>query len=334
MTIVAIRRRDARRSRPSRGVHARPVLGAWALVVAALALCLALVAPAGAATLSRAPLHLALRFQPHLLFDSAERWRPVDVDALLAEPGHRACPPPASGQPCAPLTSPAQLTSGIAYLDLRGTRLDGVDAAAPDVATCARSSPRLLDCDEGGRSPIYARVMVGKRLIAIDYWWFARYNAFLVDLHEGDWEGVTVIVDRAGRRVRGVNFAAHSDVWRYDADVPELEGRHVRVYVARGSHAAYPRACRRATCAQTGRALPEARFDGASPWVANDRSVCRRSCVRLLPLAAAGAPASWDAWDGRWGAPLLPLFPPPRTPAFQARYASPFSAARSHRHRF
>ncbi|HEX4806813.1 MAG TPA: hypothetical protein VFU94_13010 [Conexibacter sp.] len=290
--------------------------------------------PATAASPSR-DLALALRFRPLLMFDSAERWRPLDVDRFLREPGMQACPPLTSSPPapCAPFAGVAQLTPAVAYLDLRGSDPEGADATAPDLATCPRSRPSLLDCDLRGRSKIYAHVVRSGRRIAIDYWWFLRYNAFSLDEHEGDWEGVTVIADPAGRRVLDVRYAAHADVWRYDRGVPLLSGRHVEVFVARGDHAAYPRACVR-RCRETGGTLPEARFDGRAPWVGNTARGCRGACVRLLPAAPDGAPASWDAWDGRWGAPYAPAFPAPLTPAFQARFRHPFASRHSGRRLF
>jgi hypothetical protein len=181
---------------------------------------------------------------------------------------------------------------------------------------------------------VYAHVRRGVDQIAIDYWWFLRYNAFSIDAHEGDWEGVTVIADRAAVRVRAVHFAAHSEVWRYPDNVVRLDGaRHVRVYLARGSHAAYPRSCQTA-CQQTHIPLSEGRFNGRRGWAANDPAVCARRCVRLLPQAVNGAPTSWDAWDGRWGLRSSQLFAPPRTPSFQPRYQHPFAARATHRRRF
>jgi hypothetical protein len=300
-----------------------------------LAALLALIAPgAAAARAATQPIDLALRFRPHLFFDRGERWRPTDVDALLAEPGHQFCTTSEFPDVCVPFVSPSQLTGTGGYLDLRGTRLDGADATSPDLATCPRSLPTLLECDLGGRSVIYAHVQQGATRTAIDYWWFERFNAFSIDLHEGDWEGVTVITDRAGRHVRAVDYAAHTSVWRYADGVALLDGgRHARVYVARGGHASYPRPCR-ALCHQTSSALPEGRFDGRSAWVANDPATCARRCVRLLPLDATGAPASWNAWDGRWGVVRSALFAPPRTPAFQDRYRNPFAAGRTGRRRF
>jgi hypothetical protein len=303
----------------------------------ALTLCALLALICGPAASARTPtaLDLALRFQPHLFFDDAERWRPLDVDAFLAEPGHGACVPvPAAPPACTPLTSIAQLAPPVDELDLRGVAADGSDASAPGVPSCAKSTPELLECDEAVRSIIYAHVRRRGTRTAIDYWWFLRFNDFSVDQHEGDWEGVTVVADATARHVAETHFAAHSDVWRYRAGVSRLDGgRHVRVYLARGSHAAYPRPCRHTPCAQTGRALPEGRSDGARPWIANDPRICERRCVRLLP-ELAGRPASWDAWDGRWGSSQLSFFRGPRTPAFQRRYKQPFQASRSARRSF
>jgi hypothetical protein len=298
-----------------------------ALFVSLLAL---LVAGAGGALGAPRPIDLALRFQPHLFFDGGERWRPTDVDAFLAEPGHQLCT--ATPAACTPLVSAAQLTVAGAYLDLRGTRPDGLDAAAPDLATCPRSWFALLDCDLAGRSVIYAHVRRAGDRIAIDYWWFLRYNAYFPDLHEGDWEGVTVILDGDATRVRDVHFAAHTTVWQFADDVPRIVDGRVKVYVSNGDHASYPRPCV-ILCRQTGGLLPESHFGGQRSWIGNAAAGCRRQCVRLLP-ESNGAPSSWDAWNGRWGVPLSQTFAPPATPSFQRRYLAPFAAHRSGRHVF
>jgi hypothetical protein len=272
---------------------------------------LAALAPAAAVAAPQDDLSLALRFRPRLLFDRKERWRPLDVDAFLAEGGHQACPPAGQG-PCAPFTGVAQLTPQVAYLDMRGN-------GPPD--------------PPGSPSVVYAHVVRKGARVAIDYWWFLRYNAYSLDRHESDWEGVTVIVDRAGAAVLEVHYAAHADVWRYDDDVPQIVGSRVKVYLANGDHAAYPKRCTH-LCRQTDQTLPEAHYGGQVSWAGNSAAGCRRRCVRLLPTDANGAPASWDAWDGRWGAPTSPAFAPPRTPAFQPRYRDPFAARHSRRHRF
>lgn len=280
-------------------------------LIATLAICAGLAPAVAAAATPASDLALALRFRPRLLFDQKERWRPLDVDRFLAEPGHLACPPVGAG-PCAPLAGVAQLTPPVAYVDMRG---DG---------------PRD---PSGSRPVIYAHVVRKGARIAIDYWWFLRFNAYSIARHEGDWEGVTVIANRAGTKVLAVHFAAHADVWRYDAGVPQIVENRVKVFLANGSHAAYPRRCT-SLCRQSNPTLPESRFGGQRSWVGNGAAGCRRSCVRLLPATPTGTPASWNAWDGRWGAPTSPAFAPPRTPSFQQRFRDPFKAKHSARHRF
>ena len=308
-----------------RGLVAR----AFAVIIAVLALGAAIPAVSSASAANDQTV--ALRFRPYLYFDSAERWRPVGVERFLAEPGHRVC---AADGMCVPLTSLSQLNSQAAYLDFRGSQLNGSDATAPDLATCQRSEPILRDCDEHGRSVIYAHVTRASAQIAIDYWWFLRYNALFPDYHEGDWEGVTVIANAEATHVLAVHFAAHAEVWQYDSGVPLFDGLHVHVYVARGGHASYPRPCGQSVCLETGTPLPEGRYNGHDPWFNNDTAQCMQRCVRLFPEAPSGAPASWDAWNGLWGAPRLPAFPPPRTPAFQTRFQQPFASQTSHRHHF
>jgi hypothetical protein len=311
--------------------RAQAIIGVLA-ICATVALGLIPAAAPAAQQPAADDLALALRFRPRLLFDKKERWRPTDVDRFLAEPGHQACPPVGQGL-CAPFTSVAQLMPPVTFLDMHGTRDDGSDAVPPDLATCAKTLPSLRECDGNGRSVIYAHVVRRGARIAIDYWWFLRYNAYSLDRHESDWEGVTVIVNRAGARVLEVHFAAHTDVWRYDRDVPQIVENRVKAYLSNGDHAAYPKPCTH-LCRQSNPTLPEAHFGGQVSWIGNSAAGCLRRCVRLLPADANGAPASWDAWDGRWGVPTSPVFAPPRTPAFQRRFGDPFAAKHSGRHHF
>lgn len=142
-----------------------------------------------------------------------------------------------------------------------------------------------------------------------------------------------MILDAAGRHLLEIHYAAHADVWRYDRGVPIVVRGHAEAFLAQGDHAAYPRPCFR-LCRQTGGTLPDGRFDGRRPWVGNTASGCHASCVLLMPTGPDGAPASWDAWDGRWGATYAPAFPPPLTPSFQRRYRHPFASKLSHRRLF
>jgi hypothetical protein len=76
----------------------------------------------------------------------------------------------------------------------------------------------------------------------IQYWWFFGYNdGFASQNHQGDWEHATAVV-RNGALI-GAYLAAHGSATYYDRSRLEPEqGDQIVVYVAKGSHAAYPSA--------------------------------------------------------------------------------------------
>ena len=145
-------------------------------------------------------LDLARAFRPHLLFDDTELWRPISLDALLAErvngtPAHQVCHPRRFRRDlCRDVTSTADLLAfeaenpGNNSLDIRGDQRSiqpggSVDAgyAAPSLAGCA--IPAARDCDSGPSSVIYYNRTVGEGLDGEagarsywDYWYFFRYN--------------------------------------------------------------------------------------------------------------------------------------------------------------
>lgn len=311
-----------------------------------LALALALLAAAPAAAHAQAaPLDeglLALRFRPALYFAPKEPWRPLEIERFLAERGpgsatHRRCIPRRfKADPCHVADAPGDLRAPWSYLDLRGSRSSGRDAISPHLAECGnpRAAVALRDCDRGPRTAIYYNATVTAKRVYLDYWWFMRFNEFAPD-HEGDWEGVTVALTRdALPAIDHVAFSAHGRSYRYPAGVATFEGEHVRVYLARGSHAAYPRPCA-SGCRQTGgRRLPEREFPGGVPWPANADGECLAACVLPLPehdrdpaVHRAENAASWAGWNGRWGIPRAVhrgMSSGPRSPGRQERYRAPW----------
>ena len=284
---------------------------------------------------------LAQRFRPLLLFDSGERWRPLDAERFLAEGIHRACLPKAL--PCArvreadglgALTGPANRLRVNGRVDLKPGAYGSKDA------TCRQD--RLLDCDSGEAARIYYHVTHRGARAYIDYWWLLRFNDAPLGGkfdHQSDWEGVVVAVDerRFPPTFDWVGFAAHEGVWRYFRETLRCEGdprpgscgtasesRHgdrVNVYVAKGTHAAYPVPCAATgvvrLCEQNKRVpfallsrfrVPEAGFDGRAPWGSNDE-----------PAALAPFPErAWVQWPGRWD-----YTGHVQSPARQHRYAAP-----------
>jgi hypothetical protein len=201
-------------------------------------------------------------------------------------------------------------------------------------------SPPVLDCDKGPTSRLYYHVKDGQDLTFIDYWWYLRYNDASPGSkwdHQSDWEGVVVAVDPRGTSpsFQWVGFAAHEGVWRYLRPALRCDGRsntgscgaaggvvrdRVNVYVANGTHAAYPYPCTSKSalplCHQNARkfgfALPETGFDGRRPWGANDE-------VDALLKFPEDAP--WLTWAGRWDVGQAV-----RSPGRQGRYEAPGSS--------
>ena len=319
----------------------------------------------GAPVSKEGALILARKFRPILRFDSDEPWRPLSVKRLFREAGpgggqHLICTRKADAKDeCEKLTRLADLVRlgssasslGLGrYLDLIGRRANGQDARAPDLAACRQRAPK--DCDSGDGSAIYYNVTAANRRFYVDYWWFYRYNDFervrlITDCnrrvivacgdHEGDWEGVTVVTgDRPPYRLEYVGFASHSGVFRYPREQLETSGERPVVYIAKGSHASYPRPCSGRDCRQqlkfgsVGR--PEERYDGVKRWGRNRDEDCERGvrCLQPLPQIDLAPQSSWNAFAGLWGfrcariGRSCPMEKGPRSPSRQERYREPW----------
>jgi hypothetical protein len=305
---------------------------------------------------------LATRFRPVLMFDSQERWRPLTIDRLLLEPGrdgpvHRFCDGvKEDAVHCSAILAPGQVgaqpNDPKAYVNFDGVAFGGAEHRTPALASCPeqpQQDPALLDCDRGPASAIYYRAVEANDRYYLDYWWFLRYNRFGKGVaselcrslltrskncfdHEGDWEGVTVVATKKRPDTLAfVDYAAHEGVFRYTPTQIDAVGERPVIYVARGSHAAYPAACAQ-DCSQVaelfGHALPEDNTDGLASWGRNRDSECREGPTPcLLPLPET----SWGAFAGYWGSRTCReksgscrFGVPPRSPAFQRRYRAPW----------
>jgi hypothetical protein len=77
--------------------------------------------------------------------------------------------------------------------------------------------------------------------LALQYW-FCYYFDDWANIHEGDWESITVFLRRQGNgwAPLGATYSEHENgARRHWADIERLEGTHPVVYVASGSHASY-----------------------------------------------------------------------------------------------
>jgi hypothetical protein len=253
----------------------------------------------------------AIDHRPLLMFDSGEVLRtPVDIDDLLRSRLVEHCP---EGKgllvECPTLTSAGDLSTDGGNLRFK-TESFGNDTF---------------------RSRIYVNVVDGATSTYLDYWWYlpdnpantargAMCGAGLVIPeitcfdHQSDWEGVTVVLDKASGQPREIHYAAHKFVVRVPWDVARAAAVRTApsvgltasdvadrplVFVARGTHAAYPQPCRKDFC-RTSSFANDNQFDGRNAWPENG---CQ-SCVSPFPRTAGGAPASWNAFTGHWGSAL------------------------------
>jgi hypothetical protein len=82
---------------------------------------------------------------------------------------------------------------------------------------------------------VYAHVDTTSNII--QYWFFYAFNGGDLNRHEGDWEMIQVVL--SGEQPTQVMFSQHYAGQTATWSQVEKEGNHVKVYVARGSHANY-----------------------------------------------------------------------------------------------
>lgn len=307
---------------------------------------------------------LAMKLRPRLRFDSRERWRPLEVESFLAErfgkgrrDAHQVCSPTPNRR-CVPAIGIGQFHGGPeapAYIDIHGEQENGADYESPNPK--CRAAPPSVDCNDGPTAVIYYRRTTHEGRWYWDYWWFMRYNDYtgpfskcnsrLCSDHEGDWEGITVVTTPTPEpEIVGALYAAHNDRILVEGSLLPRAGGHPLVFVAEGTHAAYPFVCH-SHCKQyatlAGVHLPEDGHDGGAAWGGNSDADCVEfECVR--PLPEVGKPSdlalplagSWAGWPGRWGetchegceSTFKEIQASPQSPGLQTRFKCPWAATR------
>jgi hypothetical protein len=115
----------------------------------------------------------------------------------------------------------------------------------------------------------------------IQYWWFFGYNDGVASQnHQGDWEHATAVVKDGS--LMGAYLSAHGRGTYYDrSELEPAQGDQVLVYVAKGSHAAYP-------TVRNGPLEPDKTDAGGPRWDTSQY---------LLPLRDR----PWKSFAGAWG---------------------------------
>lgn len=220
-------------------------------------------------------LALAERYAPVLALTDGEHWSPISVGPYLA---HAVL----KGPPGTPhrVTGPGQLPHECAEFGQSRCYTLSIECSSGDDPTCAGRDPeRSHDPDrlevtgaayvrvlEKGRVPSFeprgafaARGPFRDRLTTlIQYWYFYYYDEWkapvfaglLTQRHEGDWEAVTIGLDRRRRPLFAADSAHCAGSWRpwsgiEASSLPPGPRIHPLVAVAEGSHANYPAAAQK-----------------------------------------------------------------------------------------
>lgn len=277
------------------------------------------------------------RHQPVLVLHPEERFRPVAVDAFLADARLDRRTPDGAWTPAAgsalPQSNPADCATAPCW------RLD-LDPCTASVGVAS------IDCyaeRAEGRSVVYGAMLERGNRIALQYWYWYAYNFwsgehpptnYAWQAHEGDWEVVVVLLTRAGRPLLA-GYSEHSCGKRRPwSKVPKSGRTHPVVYVGLGSHAntflrtTHPMDLRPQCYAPAGAALLRAALPQVLERTGNGERL-GRGTTRLVRVTA-GSPA-WMRFPGAWGEANLfhvgertfVSGPAPLGPAFHSVWANP-----------
>ena len=274
-------------------------------VVAAVVLGLAVTGVASAAPEARDanPTQLLVRHAPVLVLHPDERFAPVPVDGFLADSDLRVRAPDGTWQASTASLSRAGPAS----------RLDQRSCRAVD-------GPGALDCYAAAEQAhaatptVFGAVFRTGDRIALQYWLFYPANIFTIasakglfwQSHEGDWEAVTVLLDRRERPIL-VGLSEHCAGARRDWTRVQRRGTRPVVFVALGSHANYftPGAKPLARTCWPKEALAVV---DAYEVALLDSAVRGRTVAPIVSRVTAVSPP-WMAFAGTWGEDQFVHFP-------------------------
>jgi Vacuolar protein sorting-associated protein 62 len=178
-------------------------------------------------------VQLAAKYAPVLRFTAGERYKPLRLEDYLTKTDLRnGSPPHGTLSQARPTLFSLPVASTPTYLDIRGAQPSARATAYPSIEQQLEAArPRPSVYFHLAYQPAAGRV-------AIEYWFLYLYNDFY-DQHEADWEGVTVVLDNG--RPLGATYSQHQGRKWVPWSALSTTGGHPIAYVARGSHAEYPK---------------------------------------------------------------------------------------------
>jgi hypothetical protein len=259
-----------------------------------LAVCAAVaIVPSSSATVGATPpaRELLARHVPILVLHPSERLSPVPVEGFLADSDLQRRT--ASGWEKIEESLPAGGSD--LRLDQRMCSATEGPAATPCYAAAEQA--------HGAGPVVYGSARRSGDRIDLQYWLWYPFNPYsaapgLWQVHEGDWEAVSVIVDLAGNPLH-VGYSQHSRGQRREWAKAPKQGLRPLVYVALGSHANYPDAGIQLFDPRVVEKLLISiiRQSGGRPI---DRTG-RGRVVRPVLVPVNRVDPSWMRFAGRWG---------------------------------
>lgn len=256
----------------------------------------------------------------------SERFRPVRVDGFLADSDLLKLNADGTWQAA---SVPLEQAGRASRLDQRSC--PAVEGAA--AIDCYASS----EAAHGSPPTVYGALHRTRDRIALQYWLFYPVNDFTLaaagdlfwQFHEGDWEAVTVLLDRRERPLT-VGLSEHCGGARRDFATVRRRGSRVVVYVALGSHANYFTPGRKPLATEC---WPREALAVAAAYKITLVDVAGRGATvtPAVSVVTASAPP-WMAFAGTWGEDQYVHFPGvdplrfgagPRGPALHALWRRP-----------
>jgi|GEM_PF-367786 len=129
---------------------------------------------------------------------------------------------------------------------------------------------------------VYYRVYTESGTTIVQYWMFYAFNKGELNQHEGDWEMVQVVIPSGDSK--WVAYSQHNGGQKATWGQVERDGDHIKVYVARGSHANYLRSY-------------SGKLGVANDIVGSNGKILKPGEYTLESLEEQG----WLDFRGRWG---------------------------------
>lgn len=129
---------------------------------------------------------------------------------------------------------------------------------------------------------VYYHVGAEEGSTFIQYWMFYAFNDGEHNQHQGDWEMVEVVMPSSGEK--WVAYSQHYSGQKATWDQVKKEGDHIKVYVARGSHANYLRSF-------------SGKLGVAGDIVGDNGRVLKPTDYKLVELTSQ----DWIDFKGLWG---------------------------------